>query len=163
MRKGKDFIGPFPLISLRTITQFHLPLVLVQIVDDVTELQCVIIFISLDSERRGSQKIRNLFPCKISFSHFRIIVILFIRKKRTALVIDFFQLPMIHVYRGQISEVCCYSSSLAESAWERQCKKEYHTSLTVGTPRFSCFPSYLSTVNITTDRSISLYFLQSST
>ena len=51
MRKGKDFIGPFPLISLRTITQFHLPLVLVQIVDDVTELQCVIIFISLDSER----------------------------------------------------------------------------------------------------------------
>ena len=29
-------------------------------------------------------------------------------------------------------------SSLAESAWERQCQKEYHTSLTVGTPRFSC-------------------------
>ena len=108
-RKGKDLIGPFPLVSLRTITQFHLPLVLVQIVDDVTELQCVITFIFLDSERRGSQKIRNLFPCKISFSHFRIIVILFIRKKRTALVIDFFQLPMIHVYRGQISEVCCFS------------------------------------------------------
>ena len=29
-------------------------------------------------------------------------------------------------------------SSLAESAWERQCQEEDHTSLTAGTPRVSC-------------------------
>lgn len=56
MRRGKDFIGPFPLISLRTTTQFHLPLVLVQIVDDVTELQCVTIFIFWTVKEEGLRK-----------------------------------------------------------------------------------------------------------
>ena len=55
MGKGKDFIGPFPLVSL-TATQFHLPLVLVQIVDDVTELQRVIIFIFWTVKEEGLRK-----------------------------------------------------------------------------------------------------------
>ena len=54
MGKGKDFIGPFPLVSL-TATQFHLPLVLVQIVDDVTELQRVI-FIFWTVKEEGLRK-----------------------------------------------------------------------------------------------------------
>lgn len=55
MGKGKDFIGPFPLVSLTT-TQFRLPLVLVQIVDDVTELQRVIIFIFWTVKEEGLRK-----------------------------------------------------------------------------------------------------------
>ena len=56
MRKGQDFIGPSSLISLRTIAQFHLPLVLLQIVDDVTKLQCVIIFIFSTVKEKGLRK-----------------------------------------------------------------------------------------------------------